>query len=102
MCHPAPDAPNPSISPIPDRCGYGPRLPMLVISPWVKPNSVDSSTISTDAILRFIEDRFAGGERISSASLDNIAGSLDSVFSAERPHLQRLILNPGTGEPVRR
>jgi phospholipase C len=102
MCQPAPDAPNPSISPIPDRCGYGPRLPMLVISPWVKPNALDSTTISTDTILRFIEDRFAGGERISSGSLDNIAGSLAGVFSATRPHLDPLILNSNTGEPVRR
>ena len=23
------------------RCGYGPRMPMLVISPWAKPNFVD-------------------------------------------------------------
>jgi phospholipase C len=98
MCQPAPDAPNPSISATPGRCGYGPRLPMLVLSPWVKANTVDSTTMSTDAILRFIEDRFAGGERISSTSLDNIAGSLTDVFSASQPHLDPLILNPKTGE----
>jgi len=101
MCQPAPDAPNPSISPVPGRCGYGPRLPMLVLSPWVRANAVDNTTISTDAILRFIEDRFAAGERISSGSLDNIAGSLAGVFSAQRPHLNGVILNPRTGEPVR-
>jgi phospholipase C len=101
MCQPPSDGPNTSISPIPGRCGYGPRLPMLVLSPWVNQNKVDSTTMSTDAILRFIEDRFAGGGRISSASLDNIAGSLDGVFSASSPHLDPLILNPKTGQPQR-
>jgi phospholipase C len=97
-CQP-PDEGNPSISPTPGRCGYGPRLPMLVLSPWVNPNTVDSQTMSTDAILRFIEDRFAGGQRISSESLDNISGSVDDLFNVERPHFAPLLLNPITGEP---
>jgi phospholipase C len=101
MCQPPSDAPNRSISPTTGRCGYGPRLPMLVPSPWVNPNTVDSRTISTDAILRFIEDRFAGHGRIASGSLDNIAGSLDGVFASTRSHPAPLILSPVTGEPKR-
>ncbi len=100
MCQPPSDGSNPSISPTTSRCGYGPRLPMLVLSPWVNPNTVDSRTISTDAILRFIEDRFAARQRIGSGSLDNIAGSLDGIFSAPAPHTAALELNPITGQPV--
>jgi phospholipase C len=102
MCQPPSDAPNPSISPITGRCGYGPRLPMLILSPWVNPNTVNSRTISTDAILRFIEDRFAGHERIGSGSLDTIAGNLDGVFNSLHPHTAPLTLNPITGKLTHR
>ncbi|MEA2146978.1 MAG: hypothetical protein QOG59_2565, partial [Solirubrobacteraceae bacterium] len=60
----------------------------------------NSQTMSTDAILRFIEDRFAGHQRIGSGSLDNLAGSLDSVFSAPSPHTTPLTLNPNSGQPT--
>jgi len=92
---------NPSLSPQVDRCGYGPRLPMLLLSPWVKPNTLDSSVMSTDAILRFIEDRFLGGKRIGGGSLDAVAGSLMSAFSATKPNYKPLILSPSTGERIR-
>ena len=39
-----------------DRCGYGTRLPFLVISPFAKQNFVDSTLTDTTSILRFIED----------------------------------------------
>jgi phospholipase C len=83
-----------------DRCGYGPRLPMLVLSPWVKSNTLDSTVISTDAILRFLEDRFAGGQRIGGGSLDTVAGSLAGVFDASRPNLTPVVLNPSSGQPT--
>jgi phospholipase C len=72
---------------------------MLLLSPWARPNTVDSRTMSTDAILRFIEDRFAGGQRIASGSLDNVAGSVNSAFQSSTPHLTPLVLSPSTGEP---
>ncbi|MEJ2399358.1 MAG: alkaline phosphatase family protein, partial [Gammaproteobacteria bacterium] len=36
-----------------DRCGYGPRLPLLVISPWARRNYVDHSVTDQSSILRF-------------------------------------------------
>jgi phospholipase C len=39
---------------IQDRCGYGPRLPFLVISPYSKQNYVDSTLTDQSSILRFI------------------------------------------------
>jgi phospholipase C len=92
---------NPGLPPLVGRCGYGPRLPMLLLSPWAKPNSVDRHVMSTDAILRFIEDRFAAGHRIGHGSLDVVAGNLADVFSQGRASLRRLILNPANGERAR-
>ena len=37
------------------RCGFGPRLPMLVISPYAKVNSVDSDLTDQASIINFIE-----------------------------------------------
>src|SRR5581483_4569853 len=47
------------------RCGYGPRLPLLVILPFAKQNFVDHSTTDQTSPLRFIEDNWLGGARIS-------------------------------------
>ena len=82
-----------------DRCGYGPRLPLLVISPWAKQNYVDHSVTDQASILRFVEDNWALG-RISDDSFDQIAGSLDGMFDfSQRDHdNRRLFLNPTTGE----
>src|SRR5579864_3696360 len=40
------------------RCGYGPRLPLLVISPYAKANYVDDTVTDQSSILRFIEDNW--------------------------------------------
>ena len=44
-----------------DRCGYGVRLPLLVISPYAKVNYVDRSVTDQTSILRFIEDNWQLG-----------------------------------------
>jgi hypothetical protein len=36
------------------RCGPGPRLPMLVVSPWAKTNFVDHTTTEQSSITKFI------------------------------------------------
>jgi phospholipase C len=80
-----------------DRCGYGPRLPLLVVSPWSRVNSVDNQLTDQTSILRFVEDNWNLG-RIGNQSFDARAGSLDGMFSFSHPHMGRLILNPVTGE----
>ncbi len=85
-----------------DRCGYGPRLPLLVVSPWAKRNFVDHSTTDQASILRFIEDNWNLG-RIGDDSFDAKAGSLGNMFNfshGHRHHVRRLFLNPTTGQPV--
>jgi phospholipase C len=83
-----------------DRCGYGPRLPLLVISPYARRNSVDHSVTDQASILRFIEDNWSLG-RIGDQSFDEKAGSLDGLFKHHRSR-HRLILDPETGEPITR
>jgi phospholipase C len=82
-----------------DRCGYGQRLPLLVISPWARQNSVDSSMTDQTSILRFIEDNWAV-PRIGGGSFDALAGSLSGMFDFSDRDASPLILNPLTGEPV--
>jgi phospholipase C len=48
-----------------DMNGYGIRVPGIMISPWAKSGTIDSQTLSFDAYLKFIEDRFCGGQRIN-------------------------------------
>jgi phospholipase C len=82
------------------RCGYGPRLPLLVISPFAKPNFVDHSMTDQSSILRFIEDNWLYGERIQ-GSFDALAGPLDFMFNFQAaPNLQTLILSEFSGQPV--
>jgi Phosphoesterase family len=57
-----------------DRCGYGPRQPLLVISPFAKSNFVDHSTSDQTSILRLVEDNWGLG-RIGNFSFDAKAGS---------------------------
>ena len=40
------------------RCGYGPRIPMLVISPFAKQNFVDNTLTDQSSIIHFIEDNW--------------------------------------------
>ena len=82
------------------RCGYGPRLPLLVISPFAKNNYVDHSVTDQSSILRFIEDNWKLG-RIGDNSTDAIAGSLFPMFDfSGEDGAQRLILDPATGTPT--
>jgi phospholipase C len=83
------------------RCGFGPRLPLLVISPWSKPNFIDHTETDQTSILRFVEDIFLNGERIGQGSFDEKAGSLANLFdfSKSKPHnMRRVLLNADTGE----
>jgi len=81
------------------RCGYGPRQPFLVISPYAKRNYVDHATTDQSSVVRFIEDNWLGGERIV-GSFDAVAGSINGMFDFERCREDGiLILDPTTGEP---
>jgi len=85
----------------PGRCGYGPRLPLLMISSFAKMNFVDHAVTDQTSILRFIEDNWRLG-RLGDQSFDALAGSIEGMFSFGRgPRAPRLFLDPATGEPAR-
>jgi phospholipase C len=80
-----------------DRCGYGPRLPMLVISPYANVNYIDHTITDHTSILRFIEDNWGLG-RIGDQSFDTKAGSILSMFNFTAGHkANKLFLDPDTG-----
>jgi phospholipase C len=82
------------------RCGFGPRIPLLVISPWAKSNYVDHRVLDFSSVVRFIEDNFNLG-RIGNGSGDTTAGTLNGMFDFDgRPQPGRLILDPATGQIV--
>jgi phospholipase C len=83
------------------RCGYGPRQPFLVISPWAKENFVDGTVTDQTSVLRFIEENWLGGQTIGQGSFDAIAGSIYRMFDFSNLRSNGiLILDPSTGEPV--
>jgi phospholipase C len=84
------------------RCGYGPRLPFLVISPWAKDNFVAHKIIDQSSVVKFIEDNWLDGQRLGGGSFDAVAGGIRDMFDFDQPFSRndRLILSPSTGEVV--
>ena len=80
------------------RCGYGPRLPLLLVSPWAKVNFVDHAVTDQSSLLRFIEDNWSLG-RIGDQSMDEYAGSLLNLFDfrEDAQHAGLLFLDPLSG-----
>jgi phospholipase C len=89
----------------PARCGYGPRLPLVVISPYTRENYVSHNVTDQSSVVKFIEDNWLWGQSTGPGSFDRIAGSLDArggVLNFQcRPHFAPVILDPTTGEVVR-
>jgi phospholipase C len=93
--------PNSNGLPVQGRCGKGPRLPFLVISPWAKTNYIDSTLTEQASIPRFIEDVFLSSQRIGTGSFDATAGTLMNMFNftnaAAPPNPTPVYLSPSTG-----
>ena len=77
-----------------DRCGYGGRLPLLIVSPVAKINYVSHQISDQTSILRFIEDNWNLG-RMGNHSFDSKAGPIDDMFNFTKGHYaHKLFLNP--------
>jgi phospholipase C len=94
ICNSAP-AGDPTLM---DRCGPGPRLPFVVVSPWVAPNTVHHTQIEQASITRFIEDNWSLG-RIGGTSFDTRADPLSTIFDFDNAHARagQTWLDPTTG-----
>jgi phospholipase C len=89
--------------PVNGRCGYGTRMPLMVVSRFAKKNFVDHTLTDQASVLRFIEDNWLAGQRIQpGGSFDTIAGPLDNMFDFDREgdEPRNLILDPNTGAVV--
>jgi phospholipase C len=93
------------------RCGFGPRMPFLVISPFARRNFVDHTVTDQTSVIRFVEDNWLKGQRIGQGSFDAVANSIVQMFDFDRDrdhHRDRdrdaddgfLFLDPSTGQPV--
>ncbi|MFE9021376.1 phosphocholine-specific phospholipase C [Streptomyces sp. NPDC007808] len=75
--------------------GLGPRVPMLVVSPWSKGGYVCSETLDHTSILRFMERRFGVRETNISPWRRAVCGDLTSAFDFSRKDSRPAAL-PGT------
>jgi len=84
------------------RCGYGPRLPLILVSPYAKTNLVDHTTTDQSSITRFIEDNWLGSVRIT-GSFDAQAGVLTNMLDFTKTATTltpALFLDPILGVPL--
>jgi phospholipase C len=65
--------------------GLGPRVPMLVMSPWSKGGWVNSQVFDHTSVLRFLERRFGVVEPNISAWRRAVCGDLTSCFDFASP-----------------
>jgi phospholipase C len=103
------------VPPVVDENGYGLRVPSLVISPYARAGSIDHQTLSFDAINKFIEDDFLGGERLDPRTDGRpdprpdvredspVLGDLTADFDFDQPPLPPLVLplHPAPGPASR-
>ncbi|HXQ53580.1 MAG TPA: alkaline phosphatase family protein [Stellaceae bacterium] len=91
------------------RCGYGPRIPLLLISPWARENFVDHTTTDQSSMIGFVEENWGLGTvdgatppPAGQSSFDRLAGPVTAMFDFDdRPRDDRkLILDPATGAVV--
>jgi phospholipase C len=81
------------------RCGYGPRIPFVVISGWAKQNFVDHTLIDQTSVIHFIENNWLRSQRLGGGSFDALAGTIQNMFDFTHFRQTKLILNPSNGEP---
>jgi phospholipase C len=83
-------------APTQGRCGYGPRTPLLVISPYAKQNYIDHQITDQSSIVQFIETNW-NLPAMGNGSSDVKAGSLLGMFNFTGKVAPKLLLDPTTG-----
>ncbi len=82
--------------------GLGPRVPMLVISPWSRGGWVDSETFDHTSVIRFLETRFGVLEPNISTWRRAVCGDLTSAFDFRTPNRAAMGAFPDTRNLARR
>jgi phospholipase C len=87
-----------------DRCGYGARLPFMVISPYAKSNYISHTVIDQTSPMKFIEENWKTGgvpDTFGQRSYDTIAGSVDDMFDfGNHGSTPKVCLSPVNGSVV--
>jgi phospholipase C len=91
--------PGVSGMPAQGRCGYGPRLPLIAISPFAKTNFIDHTLTDQTSLIHFVEDNWLNGQRLGQGSFDSLSGSLLNMFNFQAgvQPTPALILDPNSG-----
>jgi phospholipase C len=83
--------------------GLGPRVPMLVVSPWSKGGYVCSELFDHTSVIRFIEKRFGQQHNLGESNITPwrraVCGDLTSAFNFDNPNTALPTL-PGTSAYV--
>ncbi len=88
------------------RCGLGPRLPLLLISPFAKKNAVDHNLSNQASMINFVEYNWGlpgipGSVDQAEATTDASEGvpfDLAGMFQLSGRKAGKLFLNPATGQ----
>jgi phospholipase C len=81
--------------------GLGPRVPMLVISPWSKGGYVNSQLHDHTSVIRFLEARFGVMEPQISPWRRAVTGDLTSMFDFKTPNRAPVALPDASGLPAK-
>jgi phospholipase C len=73
-----------------DMYGLGPRVPLLIISPYAKPGYVTHSTMESSSVLKFIEERFG---LPSLGNRDLVVNDISDAFNFSQTPNPPLVLN---------
>jgi phospholipase C len=66
--------------------GLGPRVPMIVVSPWTKGGFVNSQVFDHTSVIQFLEARFGVMEPQITPWRRTVCGDLTSIFDFETPN----------------
>ncbi|MGZ6016277.1 MAG: phosphocholine-specific phospholipase C [Phenylobacterium sp.] len=81
--------------------GLGPRVPLLVVSPWTKGGYVNSQLHDHTSVIRFLEARFGVMEPQISPWRRAVTGDLTSMFDFKTPNRTPASLPDASGLPKR-
>ena len=81
--------------------GLGPRVPLIVVSPWTKGGFVNSQLHDHTSVIRFLEARFGVEEPHISPWRRAVTGDLTSLFDFKTPNRGATPLPDASGLPPR-
>jgi phospholipase C len=84
---------DPVYPPQPDYYGLGPRVPMIIISPFARPGFVDHTQYEFSSVLKFIETRF---NLSAMAARDADANDMTAAFNFTQAPLSPITLTDRT------